>query len=457
MRRPLRHARRRIWRSSQRALDEHRAVEAHAHLGTATRSNPVMHTNSRRLTILHVATLNKPITSDLTYGPIETVIYNIDKGLHALGHRSIVACSADSTVTGEKYETISRSRGDYWRGCTREGQVDVTNHLSLALRRVQMGDIDVVHMHEWLELVCAGGFNVPVPVVMTLHVPGEHSGLAEFYERQPSTVRRPIPHCVAISEYQRRQYGELVPVAATIPHGIDADGCLFKEEPNVGGYLFSIGRITAVKGQDVAIAVAKRAGVRLILAGCVQNKERDRAFFSHLTQSFDLVADVSRHPVGGDYYDRVMKPILSCGKQIIYIGELDASAKKHWYRHAQATLFPIRWGEPFGMVLIESMASGTPILAFGEGAVPEIVRHGETGFVVDSVESMVKAVACIERIDRRECWKDVKLRFSIQKMAEGYAHLYEQVVDRPTSAQYRSGQQLERLNEARGLALPAVV
>jgi glycosyltransferase involved in cell wall biosynthesis len=388
-----------------------------------------MHATSKRLTILHVATINKPITSQIGYGPIETVIYNIDKGLHALGHRSIVACSSDSTVTGEKYETVSQSHGDYWRGCTPEGQAHVDLHLSRALARAQIGDIDIIHMHEWFERVYTGSFNPPVPIVMTLHVPGQHSGIATFRERHLDPLSDPLLYFIAISDYQRRQYTDLIPVAKTVPHGIDVEDYLFKKESNRGTYLFSIGRITEVKGQDIAIAVAKQSGAKLILAGCVQNKREDRDFFTHLKKSIDLIVDVGRHPVNGDYYDQVMKPILSSDKQVIYIGELGTAAKKHWYRHAQATLFPIRWGEPFGMVLIESMASGTPILAFGKGAVPEIVRHGETGFVVDSVESMVQAVGCIDHIDRRNCWRHVKTNFSIQKMAEGYTALYEQLTD----------------------------
>jgi glycosyltransferase involved in cell wall biosynthesis len=388
-----------------------------------------MHATSKRLTILHVATINKPITSQIGYGPIETVIYNIDKGLHALGHRSIVACSSDSTVTGEKYETVSQSHGDYWRGCTPEGQAHVDLHLSRALARAQIGDIDIIHMHEWFERVYTGSFNPPLPIVMTLHVPGQHSGIATFRERHLDPLSDPLLYFIAISDYQRRQYTDLIPVAKTVPHGIDVEDYLFKKESNRGTYLFSIGRITEVKGQDIAIAVAKQSGAKLILAGCVQNKREDRDFFTHLKKSIDLIVDVGRHPVNGDYYDQVMKPILSSDKQVIYIGELGTAAKKHWYRHAQATLFPIRWGEPFGMVLIESMASGTPILAFGKGAVPEIVRHGETGFVVDSVESMVQAVGCIDHIDRRNCWRHVKTNFSIQKMAEGYTALYKQLTD----------------------------
>ena len=150
-----------------------------------------------------------------------------------------------------------------------------------------------------------------------------------------------------------------------------------------------------------------------------------------MNTSFDLIVDVGRQPVNDDYFDKVMKPILSSDKQIIYIGELDTAAKKHWFRHAQATLFPIRWGEPFGMVLIESMASGTPIVAFGRGSVPEIVIDGETGFVVDSVESMVEAVRCIERIDRGACRKHVVENFPIQKMAERYEALYQRIANVP--------------------------
>jgi glycosyltransferase involved in cell wall biosynthesis len=401
-----------------------------------------MHAESKRLNILHVATINKPITPNIGYGPIETVIYNIDKGLHALGHRSIVACSSDSTVTGEQCTTLARSLGDYWRARTPEGQARVDLHLSRALARAQMGDIDVIHMHEWFERVYTGSFNPPVPIVMTLHVPGKHSGISEFRERHPDRSSYPLLYFTAISEYQRRQYADLVPVVKTVPHGIDAEEYLFKGSSNKGNYLFSIGRITAVKGQDIAIAAAKRSGTKLILAGCVQDKPEDRAFFERLRTEIDLTVDVGSCPVTGDYYDKVMKPILSSDAQIIYIGELDTEAKKHWYRHAQATLFPIRWGEPFGMVLIESMASGTPIVAFSEGAVPEIVRHGETGFIVDSFESMVKAVGSIEDIDRHECRQHVKTRFSIQRMAEGYATVYERLARVPASAPVPVEQQL---------------
>lgn len=400
----------------------------------------MMHATKKRLNVLHVATINKPITSQIGYGPIEAVIYNIDKGLHALGHRSIVACSADSAVTGEQYDTVSHSLGDYWRAGTPEGRESVDLHLSRALARAQMGDVDIVHMHEWYERVHLGSFDPPVPIVMTLHVPGLNSGFTELHLQHPVTMSHPFPHFVAISDYQRHQYKDLIPVAKTVLHGVDVEDYLFGNYSDRGSYLFSIGRITRVKGQDIAIEVAKQSGARLLLAGCVQNKKEDLAYFARLRSSIDLVVDVSQEPVNEDYYQKVMKPILSTNKQIIYVGELSAAAKKHWYRYAQATLFPIRWGEPFGMVLIESMASGTPVLAFRKGAVPEIVQHGETGCVVDSVQAMVEAVRSVGNLDRRNCRRHVKSHFSIRRMAEGYADLYEQLTAIP-SLNPRQGEQ----------------
>ena len=213
------------------------------------------------------------------YGPIETVIYNIDKGLTALGHRSIVACSSDSAVTGEKYGTVPRSLGDYLCEDTREGRASVDRHLANALARARRGDIDVVHMHEWFEYVCDGRFNPGLPIVTTLHVSGLHSGIEEFRAMHPDAPSVPSMHYVAISEYQRRQYAHLIPVTKTIPHGLDTNEYPFNERPDSADYLFNIGRITWVKGQDSAIDVAKKSGSKLILAGCVQEKAEDKAYF----------------------------------------------------------------------------------------------------------------------------------------------------------------------------------
>lgn len=384
---------------------------------------------AKPLTVLHIGTINKPITHANGYGPIETVIFNLDKGLHTLGHRSIVACSADSAVTGEHYATVDMSLGDYCRTGTPEAQAQIDLHLARAMDRARRGDIDVIHMHEWFERVYTGSFAPPAPIVMTLHVPGNRSGISEFRSLNPRafSASPPLLTPVAISNYQRQQYSDLLPVATTIPHGVAVDEYLFKPEPNTGTYLFSIGRLTEDKGQDVAIEVARKSGARLILAGCVQDKDADRAFFARLVPSIDLVVDLSDRPVTGRYFEDVMQPLLASDKQVIYVGELSADAARQWYRHAEATLFPIRWGEPFGMVLIESMASGTPIVAFDRGSVPEIVRDGTTGFVVRSVEEMVAAVGRLPQLDRAASWQHVEANFSVDRMASAYAALYRQV------------------------------
>ena len=394
-----------------------------------------MAATGRQLNVLHVATINKPIHQGNGYGPIESVIYNIDRGLTTLGHRSIVACSDDSLVTGEHWPTVSRSLGDYCLDRTPAIKAQIELHVANALSRARVGDIDVVHMHEWHDRVFNGTFDPGVPVVMTLHVPAHRSDIGRdlLRAREKGTAGQVQLHAVAISDYQRQQYRGLVDVVATVPNGIDVSDYPFGGASDPGGYLFHIGRITEDKGQDIAIEVARRAGMKLILAGYVQNKVEDRSFFKHLRRSIDAEVDLSHRRAGPDYYEQVIRPILDSPSQVTYIGESAGEATKHWYRHARATLFPIRWGEPFGMVLIESMASGTPVLAFGKGAVPEIVVDGTTGFVSNSVESMVAGLRNIGVIDRATCREHVQANFSMQLMASRYADVYERVIG-PTDA-----------------------
>ena len=384
-----------------------------------------------KLTVLQVSTLNQPIRPDLGYGPIETVIYNIDKGLHSLGHRSIVACSGDSRVSGEHYVTVDHSNGKYCSDDTPKQRKTTNMHLSMALCRGSMGDIDVIHMHDAdaVEFMYDVAFSMHVPIVMTLHVPAKESSLEGAYQRWCNPLSSPLVYCASISEYQKRQYNGLVNTANVVYHGIDVEKYPVKKEPDKGSYLFTIGRITRDKGQDKAIELAKKTGSKLIIAGCIQNKIADREFFAGLKNSIDLSVNVGKYPVDNDYYNRVIKPLLDCDKQIIYIGEISSEHNRQWYRHARATLFPIQWGEPFGLVLIESMACGTPVIAFNKGAVLEIMLDGKTGFVVDSMNDMIGAVDHIDSIDPRECRRHVQNNFSIRNMAYKYSELYQQTVN----------------------------
>ncbi len=383
---------------------------------------------NKRLTVLHLATLNQPIKPDLGYGPIETIIYNIDKGLHSLGHRSIVACSGDSRVAGEHYKTVDKSIGDYWSKNTPERRKTMNKHLSRALGRATMGDIDVIHAHDLktLEYIYDAVFSMHVPIVMTLHVAAKDYLMERAYRSWYYPLTSPLVHCVPISEYQKLEYHGLN-TEDVVYHGIEVEKYPVKKHPDKESYLFTIARVTRDKGQDKAIEIAKKTGSKLIIAGCVQNKTADREFFADLKNSIDLFIDVGKEPVNNDYYERVIKPLLDSDKQIIYIGEISSAHKKQWYCHARATLFPIQWGEPFGLVLIESMACGTPAIAFNKGAVPEIVVDGKTGFVVDSMGAMIKAVKRIDSIDPSECRRHVQNHFSIASMAYKYSALYQHI------------------------------
>jgi glycosyltransferase involved in cell wall biosynthesis len=386
---------------------------------------------NKKLTVLHVGTLNQPISPDLGYSPIETVIYNIDKGLHASGVRSIVACSGDSSVTGEHYVTVEQSIGDFWSGDTPERRREMNLHLLRALDRAKVGDIDIIHTHDekTVEYIYDGVFNMHIPIVTTLHLPARDNLLKAECRRSYNSLSSPLVYCVPISEYQKQQYHGLVNTDNVVHHGIEVEKYPLKEKPEKGSYLFTIARVTRDKGQDKAIEVAKKTGSKLIIAGCVQNKPADREFFADLQNSIDLSVEVGKQPVDDDYYERVIKPLLDSDKQIIYIGEISSEHKKQWYLHARATLFPIQWGEPFGLVLIESMACGTPAIAFNKGAVPEIIVDGKTGFVVDSVSEMIEAVDRIDSIDPHECRRHVNNHFSITSMTDKYTDIYRQIIE----------------------------
>lgn len=386
------------------------------------------------MNVLHIATLNRPIRNDLGYGPIETVIYNIDKGLNDLGHRSIVACSGDSRVAGEHYPTIPNSFREYLPNDTPAQRESMRMHLAMSLHRAGKGDVDIVHLHDstMTQHIFNNNIKSPVPIVMTLHVPAGDE--VDFKRWNATLIPTSHAYFVPISEYQSNEHAGLVNLQPVIHHGVDIEDYPFGAAPEKEDYLFSIGRITQDKGQHVAIEVAKTTGARLVLAGNVQNKAKDRAFFQELRESIDLVADADKPYTGREYYEKVIQPILNTQKQIIYLGELHNAQKKMWYRHARATLFPIQWGEPFGLVLIESMACGTPVIAFRKGSVPEIVFHGKTGLVVDSVDEMIAAVRSVDRIDPEDCRAHVKENFSITGMAAKYAALYRWIVEKNKNA-----------------------
>lgn len=360
------------------------------------------------------------------------VIHDIDQGLHAQGHRSIVACSGDSKIEGEHYVTIDQNIGSYWGKDTPERRKEMNIHLSKVADRIKMGDIDIIHTHEaravqYIYDVAAG---MNIPIVMTLHLEPQDNMRKEAYQRCCSPLSSPLVYCASISQYQKKQYNGLVNTKNVVYHGIELNEFPVKQKPDKENYLFAVGRITSDKGQDKAIEIAKKAGSKLIIAGFVQNKIKDKEFFAELKKSIDLIVEPREYSAdeNNNYHEKVIKPLVDCDKQIIYIGEISCEHKKQWFAHARATLFPIQWGEPFGLVMIESMACGTPVIALNKGAVPEIIVDEKTGFVVDSENDMVEAVKRIDSIDPLQCRQHVQDNFSIKRMAHRYSELYHQII-----------------------------
>jgi glycosyltransferase involved in cell wall biosynthesis len=210
---------------------------------------------------------------------------------------------------------------------------------------------------------------------------------------------------VPISDAQKREIPGLN-FTRTVYNAIDIDSYPLVEEKE--DFLLSLGNLWEVKGHDTAIEVAKRLGKKLIIAGKLD-------------------------PKGEDFFNTKIKPQVD-GEQIIFEGQISQERKMELFGKASAFLFPIRWEEPFGLVMTEAMACGTPVIAFRHGSVPEVVKDGVTGFIVDTVDQMVEAVGKTGSIDPKACRAHVEENFSPKRMAEGYAEAYEEVLAKSGSA-----------------------
>jgi len=206
----------------------------------------------------------------------------------------------------------------------------------------------------------------------------------------------------------------------TVYHGIPLDTLTLN--PQRGEYLAFLGRISPEKGVDTAIQVARRAGLPIKIAARkpLPNKEDP---------------DVRRD---WEYYTSTVEPLLQEGS-VELVGQVDDAEKNDFLCNAAALLFPIQWPEPFGLVMVEALACGTPVLAFRHGSVPEVLEHGVTGFICDTEDEMVDAVGRIDEIDRRRCRAEVERRFTPATMADAYERVYDRLIQqfRPATADDR--------------------
>jgi len=217
---------------------------------------------------------------------------------------------------------------------------------------------------------------------------------------------------VSISDAQRRPVPDANWVA-TIYHGIELDEFTFN--PQMGGYLAFLGRISPEKGLDTAIRVARRAGMPLLIAA--------RMPLPHM-QDPNVQVDWA-------YWEEEIQPLLE-GRQVELLGQLAGSDKDKFLRNAAALLFPVRWPEPFGLVMVEALACGTPVLALNCGSVPEVIEDGVTGFIRDTEDELVDVLGRIAELDRTRCRSEAERRFSPAAMADAYERVYTQVVAHDT-------------------------
>lgn len=328
------------------------------------------------------------------YGGTEAVVAALVDQLVARGHEVTLVASGDPGTAAQRYLRIYDEPPSHLLGHSAlpELVMAIESHRALADL-----DLDLVHDHSAAGPLLALGRRRPTLVTMHGPVDGDHG---TYYRGLGTAVG-----LIAISEAQRRITPDLNWVG-TVYNAVDVPS--FPFTPNKGDDVVWLGRFCADKGPDLAIEVARRAGRRIVLAGKLN--------------------ETAEH----EYFDEVIAPML--GPDVEYVGEADAAMKRELLAGAACLLFPIQWDEPFGLVMTEAMACGTPVVATPRGSVPEIVRHGETGFVCSTTDELVEALGSLDRIDPSACRRDVEARFDLPVMAAGYERVYREILEEPDPA-----------------------
>jgi glycosyltransferase involved in cell wall biosynthesis len=326
------------------------------------------------------------------YGGTELMVYNIVEGMVRKGHDVTLLASGDSKTSAKLIHVFERHLRSY--PC-----FDNEEYFN-ALKLIGIGRImsfltdnkfDIIHNHFGWRLLPFLEF-LKDPCVTTLHSPLDDSYKLEVYKRY-------LDHkYISISKNQQKPLPEMN-IIANVYNGIDLSKYEYSDKPK--NYYAFLGRISHDKGPEKAVRIAKKAGVKLLIGAkkCPEN----------------------------EFFKREVKPYID-GKNIKLLGEVGHKEKIKLLKNAKALLFPIQWEEPFGLVMIEAMACGTPVIAFRRGSVPEIVKDGKTGFIVNNVGEAVNALKKIDIIDRKECRKHVERNFSEEKMVNDYEKVYKKVL-----------------------------
>ena len=341
-----------------------------------------------RLRIAQVAPLVESVPPR-HYGGTERIVAYLTEELVRLGHKVTLFASGDSVTSAELVPVCRRSFRQNKRA------KDYLSREVLLMDHVMQraGEFDVIHFHTGCMHYLISR-HLKVPYVTTLHGRLDTLESLRLYERF-----RDMP-MISISNAQRAPW----PCAnwqATIYHGLPED--LFRFHPEPGGYLAFLGRASPEKRVDRAIEIAKRVGMPLKIAAKVDPADRH-------------------------YFKREIEPLLD-DPRIEWLGEVTDKHKDEFLGNAYALLFPIDWPEPFGLVMIEAMACGTPVVAYACGSVPEVMDDGVTGFVVNDIENAVEATRRVRDLSRAKCRETFEKRFAASRMANDYIGVYTRLAD----------------------------
>lgn len=323
------------------------------------------------------------------YGGIELIVSLLTDELVRRGHEVTLFASGDSITKAD----LKSVHNQALRLDQTIKEHSLYEQMMLSSLYQQADQFDIIHSHVGCAALPYSGF-VKTPTVHTTHgiFTPDNEKIFRQFSGQPYT---------SISEAQREPRLGLNYIH-TVYNGIDPEVYPFQETPTQPPYLAFVGRLSPEKGPEGAIKIARATGLPLKMAGKV---------------------DV----VDQEYYNETLKPLID-GEQIQYLGEVSHEEKVQLLRNATVTLFPITWREPFGLVMIESMATGTPVVGMALGAVPEVIAHGKTGFVCHTLEEMSEAVPEAMKLDRQTCRDYVLSRFSVATMVNEYEQAYQMVL-----------------------------
>jgi len=320
------------------------------------------------------------------YGPWENIASLLAEGLVKKGIDVTLFATGDSLTAGK---LCAVCKSGYEEDRSIEPKVWECMHISEVFEHA--GEFDLIHNNfDFLPLSYSG--LVDTPVLTTIH--GFSSDrIMPVYEKYNNKT-----HYVSISDSDRSVKLNYV---ATVYHGINLDEFTFKNQTgSEGDYLLFFGRMHPDKGAKEAIQIAKKCGKKLIMAGIIQDR---------------------------DYFEQEISPHFS--EKIVFVGSVGPEKRNELLGNAYALLHPIYFAEPFGLSVVESMACGTPVVAFNKGSMPELIDSGVNGFIVENVQEAVEALKQIPQIDRQSCRATVEKRFSVDRMVEDYIKVYQQIIE----------------------------